>query len=231
MSSSGRAVAAGHLVADRQLAFHGHVHLDHLDHAGRQVVAAAQPGLALLEHRVVDADLLVGHVLDALDGLGEVLVFLDLDLLQLVPREVVELLALDLVALLGEPLQLVGRIEEILERRLADQEVLQLLVALHLDHRDLVLVVLLEPGDLFLLDRLRPLVLVDAAPREHLHVDHGALDAGRHGQRGVPYVPGLLAEDRAEQLLFRGQLRFALRRDLADENIAGLDLRADADDP
>src|SRR5205807_3589228 len=98
-------------------------------------------------------------------------------------------------------------------------KVLQLLVALHLDHRDLVLIVLLEPGDLFLLDRLRPLVLVDTASREHLDVDHGALDAGGHGQRGVAHVPGLLAEDRAEQLLFRRQLRLTLRRDLADQDV------------
>jgi hypothetical protein len=35
------AVAAGHLVADRQLALHRHVHLDELDDARRQLVAAA----------------------------------------------------------------------------------------------------------------------------------------------------------------------------------------------
>jgi len=113
-------VATGHLVAHRQLALDRHVHLDHLDDARRQVVAATEPRLALLEHAVVDADLLVGQVLDPLDGLDEVLVLFDLDLLQLVPREVVELLALDAVTLLGEPLHLVGRIEEVLERGLAD---------------------------------------------------------------------------------------------------------------
>ena len=116
------------------------------------------------------------------------------------------------------------------DRRLADQEVLQLLVALHLDHGDLVLVVLLQAPDLLLLDRLGPLVLVDAAPREHLHVDHRALDAGRHGERGVADVAGLLAEDRAQQLLLRRQLGLALRRDLADQDVTGLHLGADAHD-
>ncbi len=52
---------------------------------------------------------------------------------------------------------------------------------------------------------------VDAFAGEDLHVDHGAAHARRHAQRGVLHVRGLLAEDRAQQLLFRGQLGFALR--------------------
>ena len=51
-----------------------------------------------------------------------------------------------------------------------------------------------------------------------------------HAQRGVLHVGGLLAEDRAQQLLLRRQLRLALRRDLADQHVAGLDLGADVDD-
>ena len=46
----------------------------------------------------------------------------------------------------------------------------------------------------------------------------------------VAHVAGLLAEDRAEQLLFGRELGLALRRDLADEDVAGLDLGADAHD-
>src|SRR5881628_3193896 len=90
----------------------------------------------------------------------EVLVLFHLDLLQLVPGEVVEVRALDPVALLGYAPDLVGRIEQLVERRLADQEVLELLVALHFDHRDLVLIVLLEAADILLLDGLGALVLV-----------------------------------------------------------------------
>ena len=56
------------------------------------------------------------------------------------------------------------------------------------------------------------------------------IDARRNAQRGVADVAGALAEDRAEQLLFRRQLGLALRRDLADEDVAGLDLGADAHD-
>src|SRR2546422_8194441 len=50
-----------------------------------------------------------------------------------------------------------------------------------LDHRDLVLIVLFEAADLLLLDGLGALVLVDAAPGEHLHVHDGA--AGHRGDR------------------------------------------------
>ena len=46
----------------------------------------------------------------------------------------------------------------------------------------------------------------------------------------VAHVAGLLAEDRAQQLLLRRQLGLALRRDLADQDVARLDLGADAHD-
>ena len=66
--------------------------------------------------------------------------------------------------------------------------------------------------------------------REDLDVDHGALHPGRHLERRILHVLRLLAEDRGQQLLFRRQLGLALRRDLADEDVARLDVRADADD-
>src|SRR5207237_8881285 len=95
---------------------------------------------------------------------------------------------------------------------------------------DLVLKVLLHHVELFLLDRLRAVILFDALAGEDLHADDDALDAGRADERGVAHVAGLLAEDGAEQLLFRRQLRLALRRDLAPEDVARLDVGADADD-
>ena len=58
----------------------------------------------------------------------------------------------------------------------------------------------------------------------------GARDARRHAQRAVADVARLLAEDRAEELLLGRELRLALRRDLADEDVARLHLGADADD-
>ena len=53
----------------------------------------------------------------------------------------------------------------------------------------------------------------------------------RHLHRGVAHLARLLTEDRAQQALLRGQLGLTLGRDLADEDVTGGDLGADADDP
>ncbi len=66
--------------------------------------------------------------------------------------------------------------------------------------------------------------------REDLDVDHDAALTVRHLQRGVAHLARLLLEDRADQLLLGRQLGLALGRDLADKQVAGLDLGADADD-
>ena len=107
---------------------------------------------------------------------------------------------------------------------------LTLLVALLADDPDLVLDVLLDPRDLVLLDLQGAEVLLDALAREDLDVDDRALDPRRALERGVADVAGLLAEDRAQQLLFGRELGLALRRHLADQDVARLDVGADADD-
>src|SRR3954469_11604839 len=58
------AVTAGHLVADRQLALHRHVRLHQLDHARRQLVAATNLLLLLLELVADDLDLALGALLE-----------------------------------------------------------------------------------------------------------------------------------------------------------------------
>ena len=77
---------------------------------------------------------------------------------------------------------------------------------------------------------LRTTVAHDAFPREHLNVDHGTAHARRHTQRCVLHVRRLLAEDRAQQLFFRRQLRLALRRDLADQHVTGVHFGTDVND-
>src|SRR5690606_26300645 len=57
-----------------------------------------------------------------------------------------------------------------------------------------------------------------------------ARDARRQAQRGVAHVARLLAEDRPQQLLFGGHRALALRRDLADEDVARVHFGADVDD-
>ena len=60
--------------------------------------------------------------------------------------------------------------------------------------------------------------------------DDDALDARRTDERGVADVASLFAEDGAQELLFRRELRFALRRHLAHQDVARLHVGADADD-
>ena len=132
------------------------------------------------------------------------------------------------------------RVEDHVDRR----AVLQERHVLHVDDlRDHALVAvaageLVALGDLALLghehahqvvDARRQIVTLVAA--EGLDVDHDATLTVGHLQRGVADLARLLLEDRADQLLLGRQLGLALRRDLADEQIAGRDLGADPDDP
>src|SRR5205085_4564814 len=120
-----------------------------------------------------------------------------------------------------------------------DYVALQLLVGEHVadalvarvgDDADLVLDVAVHLLDGALFDRLGAKVLLHALAREDLHVDDRALDARRRLERGVANVAGFFAEDRAEQLLFRSELRLALRRDFAHQDVALLDGCSNADD-
>ena len=61
-------------------------------------------------------------------------------------------------------------------------------------------------------------------------VHDDAVSAGGHFQRRVFDVGGFFTENGAQQTFFGRQFGFALGRDFADENVAGLDFRADADD-
>ncbi len=115
-------------------------------------------------------------------------------------------------------------------RELADDHAADTRERVALDDAHLVGQVGLEAAQLVVDDRLRALVALDAFAGEDLHVDDGADHARGHAQRGVLNVRGLLAEDRAQQLLFGGELGLALGRDLAHEHVARLDLGADVHD-
>ena len=214
-------MAAGHLVAGLDLALHRDEDLDHLHHAGRQFVAALQ----LLD--LVDEPLLetlaafVVLVPQALD-LRHQLVVRHGELPPLAARELGERLLGDLAALL-----------EALRARhahLVDQHVGETAIDVAVEDRLLVVAVLGETLDLLALDRHGALVLLDAVAVEHPDLDDGAGDARRNAQRGIANVRSLLAEDGAKQLLLRRHRAFALRRDLADQDIARRDLGADIDD-
>ena len=113
---------------------------------------------------------------------------------------------------------------------LPDQHVGKAAVDVAVKDRLLVVAVLGKTLDLLALDRHGALVLLHAVAIEDAHLDDGAERAGRHAHGGIADVGRLLAEDRAQKLLFRRHRAFALRRDLADQDISRLDFRADIDD-
>jgi hypothetical protein len=96
--------------------------------------------------------------------------------------------------------------------------------------RLLVVAVLGETLDFLALDRHGALVLLHAVAVEDAHFDDRAEGARRHAHGGVANVRGLFAEDGAQKLFFRRHRAFALRRDLADQDVARLHFRADIDD-
>ncbi|OPZ53752.1 MAG: hypothetical protein BWY91_01843 [bacterium ADurb.BinA028] len=97
---------------------------------------------------------------------------------------------------------------------------------------------LVAVGDLALVGDIDPHELVDAGGQVVAVVlvkdldadDRAGLTVG-HLEGRVANLAGLLAEDRAQQALLRGQLGLTLGRDLADEQVAVADLGTDADDP
>src|SRR4051812_44693161 len=224
------AVAAGHLVADRQLALHRHVRLHQLDDARGQLVAAADLLLLLLEQLADHFHLPLGALLEQPQIAFEPrIVRLDLEPDHLRVRDLGEHLRRQLRALLQQALAAV-LVERVGAQRLALQHLDDPLLHFVVKDADFVLQVLLHHVELFLLDRLRAVILLDALAGEDLDADDDALDARRADQRRVAHVAGLLAEDGAQQLLFRRQLRLALRRHLADQDVARLDVGTDADD-
>src|SRR5690606_17735128 len=92
-------------------------------------------------------------------------------------------------------------------RRAVAEQAEDLALRARADDAQLVHAVLVELAALLLFDARRALVLADALAREHAGVDDGALGARRHAERRVAHLAGLLAEDRAKQLLLGRELR------------------------
>ncbi len=65
---------------------------------------------------------------------------------------------------------------------------------------------------------------------EQLRINGRTLESGRCLERYILHIAGLVAEDGAQKFFFRRWIRFALRRDLSDEDVTFADLCADADD-
>src|SRR5262249_6593570 len=159
---------------------------------------------------------------------GDLLGPFDRQLAPVFARDLIERGLVDLLSLLEEHLALV--VDELARRRRVDKLALHLAVEGVAEDLDLLVARLLEAHALVVLDVLRALVLLRAFAAEDAGVDDDAAHARRDAERAVADVARLLAEDRAEELLLRRELRLALRRDLADEDVARLHFGADADD-
>src|SRR5207247_4839625 len=92
--------------------------------------------------------------------------------------------------------------------------------------RDLALLGDVDPDELVHARRQ----VVARIARERLDPDDLPALAVRDLERRVADLARLLLEDRADQLLLGGQLGLALRRHLADEEVARADLGSDPDD-
>ena len=161
---------------------------------------------------------MIADLLGALDG----------QLRQVLARNRLERRVVDGGALLEEHLALV--VDELARGRLPDEVLPDLPVERVAEDLDLLVADLLETHALLVLDVLGPLVLLGALAGEDARVDDDAAHARRDAEAAVADVARLLAEDGSEELLLGGELRLALRRDLADEDVARLHLGADAHD-
>ena len=172
------AVAAGHLVAGLHAALHREIDLDHLEHAGGEIVAGGDLDALLLE-AALELLALRTHALGRELERGVRVLVLEPHFEPLLARHVGEVVGFVIFA---PALSLRGpRLGD-----LAQQHRLHALEEVLLEDALLVVEVLAHLVDLGLLDRERTRILLDAVAREHAHVDHGAVHAGRHAQRACP---------------------------------------------
>ena len=224
-------VAAGHLVADRQLALHGDVDLDQLDDARRQFVALLQLGDLLVGDLAQHIDLARGHLFDLVDLLVDARILVGVaDALQVAWSRSARWSRGRASAPLVSRRLLVRSSCRSASTSLPPRMRFEALEALVGQNADFVAEVLLELGNLLGFDQLGALVLLLTLAGEDADIDHRAFDTRRAVERSVANIAGLFAEDGAQQLLFRRELGFALGRDFADQDVAWLDCGADADD-
>src|SRR5439155_10298389 len=111
---------------------------------------------------------------------------------------------------------------------LAFQQLLQALGALVTQDTFFVLEIAVHSLFLHLQNLLRALIQLSTLAREHFAIHNRALNAGRAVKRGVFNIAGFFTEDGAQQFFFRSELRFALWRHFADQNVTRLYGRANA---
>ncbi len=222
------AMTPGHFVANGELALHGDIHFDELDHAGRELIALLELFLTLVGNLAQHIDLARGHLLDLVDLLDEQRVLVgEAEALQITCRNFLDDFARERGAF-GEQTLVGFFVVQVGDEFLFIQQTGQALEPFVGEDADLIGQVSLQTKNLQGLDGLVAFVLFGALAAEDLDVDDGAFDAGRAVERSIANVPGLLSEDGAEQLLFRRKRRFTLGSDFADQNVARTNCGADA---
>src|SRR5581483_307130 len=222
-------VPASHLVSHAQLALHGDIALDQLDHAGRQFIALGQLVFLLVDDLLEHVDLTRGHFFDLIDLFIHPRIFVGvLNTLQVPRGNALDRVTINNVALAQQAL--VGAlVVQVSLDLFASENVLQTLQPLVGKNANLVGKVLFELRNLRRFNGLRPLVFFLALAGENFHIDYHALDSGGAVERSIAYVSGFFTEDRSQQLLFRRELGLAFWCDLAHQNVALLDVCANAD--
>ena len=92
-----------------------------------------------------------------------------------------------------------------------------------------VIPVLFQGCDFFILDFTNPIVLLDSSPGKDLCIDNDSFNPRGHPKGGIFNISGFLAENGAQQLFFRRELRFSLGGYFSDQYVAGIDLGAETD--
>src|SRR2546430_1079333 len=224
------AVAAGHLVADGELALHGDVGLDQLDAPGGQFVALFELVLALLGDLAEHVDLPRGHLLDFFDLLDEQRVlFVEFQALEVASGDFFDDLAGQLDAL-GQQALVGLLVVQVRLEYLAAKQIGEALQALIREDSDFVGEVLFQLENLRGFDGLVALVFFSALAGKDLDVHNRAFNARRAVQRSVANIAGFFAEDSAQQFFFRRQGSLTFGSHLANKNVSRFHNRADADD-
>ncbi len=172
-------VAAGHFVANAQLALHGDIDFDQLDHARRQLVAFGELVFPFVDDLLEHVNLTRGHLFDLINLLIHPRVFVVvLNSLQ-VPRGN----ALNGVAIenrsFGQQTLVGALVVQISLHFFSAENAVQALQALVGQNSNLVRKILFELRNLRFFNRLRPLVLFLALTGEDLHVHDHAFDSRR----------------------------------------------------
>ncbi|MNT43389.1 hypothetical protein D3C72_1798590 [compost metagenome] len=166
-------MTAGHLVARLQAALDGQVHLDHLEHAGGQLIALRELLALFFERQVEVMALLLDGVLDGLQ-LGSHIVFGWANVEPVEFLHAVEIRLVDLRTLSQLLRTTVGHA--------AIQQLGNTVERVGLNDAQLVVQVQTETLEFIIDDLLSTLVALDAFTGEDLHVDHGTLRALIHTQ-------------------------------------------------